>query len=343
MSRRTTIKALLEAAGERPPAAEAPDATGSEPPDPAAAAARRVPAGAVRALGLSLERLQEEAAAASTLRERLAGGQAVVEVDPALVDDSFAADRLPAGEGAELQELVESIRGSGQQVPALLRPHPDAPGRFQVAYGHRRLHAVRVLGVRLRAVVRPLSDAELVIAQGQENLGRRDLTFIERALFAARLEARGFDRATLNAALSVHSAEMTRFLAVTRAVPEDLVRAIGPAPRAGRTRWMELARLLGRGRALSAARACVAEGSVAALGSDARFAAVLQAARGGGAGRTGVEVFRAAGGIPIARVEHATTTVRVTVDERMAPGFGRFLADRLASLHRAFLDEAPED
>jgi len=41
-------------------------------------------------------------------------------------------------------------------------------------------------------VVRSLTDEQLVIAQGQENSGRTDLTFIERARFAARLEDRKF-------------------------------------------------------------------------------------------------------------------------------------------------------
>ena len=55
----------------------------------------------------------------------------------------------------------------------------------------------------MRAVLRHLSDAELVVAQGKENNERRDLSFIERALFAAHLEERKFDRDTIQAALGV--------------------------------------------------------------------------------------------------------------------------------------------
>lgn len=40
------------------------------------------PAGAVRAMNLSLERLNEEAAAAKELREAIAAGDKVVELDP---------------------------------------------------------------------------------------------------------------------------------------------------------------------------------------------------------------------------------------------------------------------
>ena len=42
----------------------------------------------------------------------------------------------------------------------------------------------------MRAIIQALTDAELVIAQGKENAERRNLSFIERALFAANLDVR---------------------------------------------------------------------------------------------------------------------------------------------------------
>ena len=119
-----------------------------------------------------------------------------------------------------IRRLVESIRGDR---PAGADPGaadtPRGRERYQVAYGHRRREAAAELGVAVKAIVRAMSDTELVVAQGKENAERRNLSFIERALFAAHLESRGFDRATLNAALGVHTAEMTRLLAVAAAVP----------------------------------------------------------------------------------------------------------------------------
>ncbi len=34
----------------------------------------------------------------------------------------------------ELDSLVESIRQNGQQVPVLVRPHPERDGYYQIAY-----------------------------------------------------------------------------------------------------------------------------------------------------------------------------------------------------------------
>jgi len=299
----------------------------SGPGDPLPPTAR-LPSGAVRAMGLSLDRLQDEAAAAHILREQIATGATVAELDPGAVDNP-----------AELEDLVCSIRESGQQVPALVRPHPEAPGRYQIAYGHRRLRAARILELPFKAVVRPLTDAELAIAQGQENLGRRDLSFIERAQFAAQLERRGFDRATLNAALSAHAAEMTRYLAVARAIPPEVVRAIGPAPKAGRTRWMELARTTRNKGALVAMRAATEAPEFTGLGSDARFSLLFNAARRATSAVPGEEVWRAPNGEPVVRIERSPATTRLTINERLAPGFGDFAAGQIADVYQAYLGQ----
>lgn len=326
VNRKASLRALLSV----------DDVASDTSPGPTA----RVPAGAVRAMGLSLGRLQDEAAAAQALREQMSSSASVVELDPSSVEGSFIADRMDADEEAELRDLVRSIRESGQQVPALVRPHPDAPDRYQIAYGHRRLYAVRLLGLPLKTVVRPLSDAELVIAQGQENLGRRDLSFIERALFAAHLEQRGFDRPTLNAALSVHSAEMTRYLGVVRAVPTPVVRAIGAAPKVGRTRWVELARLLKMAKAKAAAQAALSETGFSALASDARFAAVFEAVCRANSAHIGPEFWRNEHGDPVVRIEHSAGATHLTVNEKLAPNFGRYLAQQIEPLYRTFQAES---
>ncbi len=129
----------------------------------------------------------------------------------------------------------------GQQVPILVRPHPEREGRYQIAYGRRRLRALTELGRPVRAVVRPLSDQQLVVAQGQENSARTDLSFIERALFAAKLEQVGYDRETIMAALSVDKTTLSRLVSTASRIPRSLVESIGPAPKAGRDRWIELA------------------------------------------------------------------------------------------------------
>ncbi|MFB9970851.1 plasmid partitioning protein RepB [Pseudoroseomonas cervicalis] len=322
MSRKDTLKRLL---GAGP--AEAPEAADATP------ATARVPSGAVRAMGLSLGQLREEAEA---LRARVEGGETVVALDPALVEASFVADRIAGDSEAELSELVQSIAGSGQQVPVLVRPNPEKPGHYQMAYGHRRLLAVKRLGIPIKAVIRALSDAELVVAQGKENIERRNLTFIERALFAAHLEARGFDRPTLHAALAVQSAEMTRYLQVVRAIPRAVILAIGPAPRTGRPRWLELQRLFAEAGAADLAERAMASPGFRALNSDARFQRVFAALRDGKPAVEADPWWRTPQGDPLVKIEPGPQGLRLTVNERLEPEFGRFLVARLDALYRDF-------
>ncbi|RUW60107.1 ParB N-terminal domain-containing protein, partial [Mesorhizobium sp. M4B.F.Ca.ET.049.02.1.2] len=98
----------------------------------------RVLAGPVRTMGLALDRMDQEA---RELREALKSGERVVELDPELIDGSFVRDRLD-GEVSATDDIVRSIEENGQEVPILVRQHPDLEGRYQVAYGHRRLRAV---------------------------------------------------------------------------------------------------------------------------------------------------------------------------------------------------------
>ncbi|MDR0252479.1 MAG: ParB/RepB/Spo0J family partition protein, partial [Brucellaceae bacterium] len=136
--------------------------------------------GAVKAMGLSLADMSRELETAKQLSESLAKGDQVVELDASLIDGSFVEDRLTRQEtdDPEFLALVQSLHQHGQQVPILVRPHPDHAGRFQAAYGHRRMRAAARLGLPVKALIKPLTDAELVLAQGKENSERRDLSFI---------------------------------------------------------------------------------------------------------------------------------------------------------------------
>ena len=198
----------------------------------------RAPPGPVRSMGLALDRMEDEK---RQLQEALATGSSVVELDPGLVDASIVRDRLSEPDDAGFEAFKQSIADRGQEGPILVRPHPRTDGRYQVAYGHRRLRAVHALGRKVRAVVRAMSDTDLVIAQGIENSQRKDLSYIERALFAARLEDRGFERSVIIDALATDKGELSKLISVARSIPEMMIEAIGPAPKAGRRRWQALA------------------------------------------------------------------------------------------------------
>ncbi len=287
--------------------------------------------------------MKESAREAEALRQSVASGERVVELDPALIDAAPIADRFARDDDRELEGLVSSIRESGQQVPVLVRPHPTTAGRWQAAYGHRRIRASRLLGRPVRAIVRPLSDAELAIAQGKENLERRDLSFIEKAFFAAGLDKAGFDRATIGQALGADRADVSRYLAVARAIPEALAFVIGPAPKTGRARWLELAELLEK----RPPQAQPIEDLVASLpllgayqrtDSDGRFRLAMARLTMKAPPAEETALVSTPRGQPLAVLKGQGKRRQIILDEQLAPGFAAFVGEALPDLYRRWRD-----
>ncbi|RBP13051.1 ParB family chromosome partitioning protein [Roseiarcus fermentans] len=286
---------------------------------------------AVGAISQSLGGIAERVKRADQIEQKLIEGQVVVELDPALIDNSFVPDRMEATE-AQNAEFREIIRRHGQSVPILVRPNPSNAERYQVAFGHRRLRAARELGVKVRAVVRSLSDEELVVAQGQENSSRTDLTFIERARFAARLEDRKFSRETIMSALNVDKAALSRLISVATRIPQAVIEAIGPAPAFGRVRWQELTELLEDEGARSRALSFVAEPAFAEMDTDARFEKLAHALKTK-TQRVRSEPWVTDDGTHAARVSRSGKKLTLMFDDRVAPHFGEFVRENLQALY----------
>jgi ParB family chromosome partitioning protein len=335
-SRKEQLKSMF---GQADAASRSPEEKGARDDTTGARAIRRTVAGSVKAMGLSLDALNEQVSDARRLRESLASGERVIEVDPALIDVSPFADRLSVGpEDDGFAALRESIRDGGQQVPVLLRPHSDAAkaGRYQTAYGHRRVQAARELGVAVKAIVRVLSDAELATAQGRENAERRDLSFIERAMFARTLIGSGFDRAVAQGALSVHKSEMTRLLQVAEAIPRHIAEAIGAAPKVGRPRWLALGEALAGEAARVKADDEIASARFRNADSDRRFQMLYSRLTHKAPKRREETILRDAAGRRIGSLAAQGKGSVITLSGEAGEGFGTYLAARLPALHAEF-------
>lgn len=88
------------------------------------------------------------------------------------------------------------------------------PQRFEIVYGRRRCAALRDLGRPVKVMIRQLDDQALIMAQGQENTARQDLSFIEKASLAAQLDALSYNRQTIADALSIDLPMVSRMLKV---------------------------------------------------------------------------------------------------------------------------------
>ncbi|MGH7560771.1 MAG: ParB/RepB/Spo0J family partition protein [Gemmatimonadales bacterium] len=81
---------------------------------------------------------------------------------------------------AQLQELADSIAGSGLLQPVVVRPRPG--GRYELIAGERRWRAVQRLGwAKIPAVVKDADDRAMLTLALIENLQRDDLSPIAAA------------------------------------------------------------------------------------------------------------------------------------------------------------------
>lgn len=280
------------------------------------------PRGAIGAVSRSIELLKS---------------QSLAELDPNLIDAPSVTDRLDE-DGEQFEEFARNIRENGQQVPILVRPHPSIEGRYQIAYGRRRLRAIKAAGLQIKAAIRNLSDDELVLAQGQENSARQDLSFIERALYAAELEAIGVQRTVIMAALAVDKSNLSRLIQAATQLPADVIRAIGAAPKTGRDRWYELATRLENESAIEKARVLLSEAAGKSLTSDERFARVFAAVapKKVKKEKAQADIWQADDGVKAARFRQDKRTLTLMIDKKAAPEFGDYLMSVLPEIYASF-------
>jgi ParB family chromosome partitioning protein len=340
---------LTSTAPELTAANAQPEAEAHKPTVPGLAfAGRGALAGFNRGVENFATRTKELEARNKVLEDRLVAGQTIVELDPALIDGSFVTDRMSYDDD-DYRTLRSAIKAQGQSSPILVRPHPDTPGRYQVAFGHRRLMAAKELGRPVRAVVRSLSDREHVLAQGQENSARADLSFIERARLARNLEERGYDRRVIMEALSTEKTTLSTMISVIERIPAEALDKIGPARATGRPRWVELAEMFRATPSPDGLDTLLASEAFAASESDDRFCQVVELFVGKAEQENAVSDKRAGQGprrdvkfwgpSEKERVVKATENRRsylLAIDQSSAPGFGDFLLTRMDKLYREF-------
>ena len=92
------------------------------------------------------------------------------------IDESKFQVRISYG---DIDALAQDIKENGLLQHILLRTKGD---RYEVVHGHRRLRAVKVLGLKnIMSVVREMGDRQALLIHGSENIQRRNLSPIEEA------------------------------------------------------------------------------------------------------------------------------------------------------------------
>lgn len=294
-----------------------------------------VQSGALNSMNSALNDLALQARHADELASLLANGETIIDIAPENIDPSPFKDRLDDYTGPDFSQLLDSLRYTGQMTPVLVRPHPETEGRFQTAFGHRRIEAMRQIGKNVRAIVRELTDDQLALAQGTENTERKDLSFIERSFFALKLEEQGIRRDTIMRALATSKGVLSQMISIARQVPTELVYAIGPAPLAGRPRWEALIRQLDIATNEAAWRVALHEPDFASLDTNQRFERILKRFTIRSQSNLGEEPILSQGK-QIAGAKFGAKSTTLTLPGGRNDAFTAYVLRSLPEIHRAF-------
>jgi ParB family chromosome partitioning protein len=178
-----------------------------------------------------------------------------------------------------------------------------------------------------------------VVAQGQENSARANLSFIERAVFAGALSRLHYDNDNhiIMTALSLDRATLSKMLAVT-SIPPEILNSVGAAKTIGRDRWYELKMLLEKRSNLDRAMELIATRQFAEKSSDERFNSLMshlkQVKRTGG--KTQEKSWSLADKSVSVTTKHAGKVFSMALKSKDAAAFGDYLSDNLERLYEAF-------
>lgn len=272
-----------------------------------------------------------------------AGAGVVQEIAPEQILPWGPADRLSMSLGIDAVSpnddadggLEASISANGQQVPVLLRPAAQQDGRFEVVYGRRRIEACARLGILVKAIIRPMDDLEALVAKGLENAGRVDLTFYEKARFAAQILELGYTRQQTQEAMAISKNTLSQLEKVTRNVPIPVGEAIGPAPASGRPKWTSLATAFEAGK-LTAEHAIAHLAEAPAASSDQKLDLLIVLANRRGTKAVKRDYDEPAPGVTI---KSGKSAISLSIERaRVDPGYDAWLDANLGQIIRDSYD-----
>ena len=274
--------------------------------------------------------------------KKMIAGEAIVSLDPSMLDGSFVSDRIE-DDDEDYIFLRDAIKAQGQSTPILVRPHPQLKGRYMIVFGHRRARVAKELGVPVRAVVKNIEDIAHIVAQGQENTARANLSFIEKALFAKKLLDMGQTKDTIKSALTVDDTLLSRMLSVAETIPATVIEAIGAAKTVGRDRWEELKKQVKHTESADFAKQVVLSNEFQAKDAVDRFnylVAQLKDARKKPR-KAAQRRVESASWVPddkmvVASFQNTGKTFTLSLKSKIAGEFGDFISSNLEALYRAF-------
>ncbi len=180
-----------------------------------------------KALGRGLEALISPAPTGTISLEERSAGTRELPVDRIVPNPYQPRTRF---DDEATQELAASIKATGVLQPILVRRAPDGDG-YQLVAGERRLRAAVVAGLNgIPAIIRDVSDHEMMELSLVENIQRENLNPIEEAkAFNTLVEKLGMTHDQISERVGKQRVSITNSLRLL-ALPDEVQDMVSRGP-----------------------------------------------------------------------------------------------------------------
>jgi len=145
----------------------------------------------------------------------------------------------------------------------------------------------------------------------------------------------------IQSALAVDRTEVSKLIAVAKAVPNEIQRAIGRAPKVGRPRWLLLADAIADSKALAKVKEAIQSEAFIAANTNERLSVLLAAAHAAEAKPTKAhpQNILTSKGSEIARLVQTAKHSRIEIPRSENGAFVDFLVNRIPDLYELYEKE----
>ena len=148
------------------------------------------------------------------------------DIEPALIRNWEYHDR-PENELGDIENLAKEFLEMGQQVPCIVREISHNTYKYELIAGERRWRASQQANLKLKVLIRNLTDNEAALVQISENSNRTALSDYAKGMSYARLIHQGLlNQSDLVSKLNISKQQVSRLLSFDK-IPSPIIEAIG--------------------------------------------------------------------------------------------------------------------
>ena len=166
----------------------------------------------------------------------------IYNINPKKIRRWVGKDR-PANELGDLNELADSMKLAGQQVPCIVREIKSAKHSFELIVGERRWRAALLANIELKVIISNIDDRNASLIQAIENEQRNNLSDYAIGMsYSNKIKSGLLTQKDLIEKLCKSKQEISRLLSFSR-MPLSIIDSIGDFRKVSARTAAEISRL----------------------------------------------------------------------------------------------------